>query len=117
MRGFVHRPSWLASSSGELHPEAWRGIHGVPGHLSQRLGVICFVTHDERPTIPSERYSTAQCLCRSLSDCVRNAPDVDYLIAAGLSSSQFGATLFSSPLEFDAVEPQIQGAGPYKLAR
>lgn len=71
-----------------------------------------FVTHDERPTI-GERYSTA---CVSADLRLREVrSDVDYLIAAGLSSSQFGATLFRLRSEFDAVKAQIKGQGASSL--
>ena len=71
-----------------------------------------FVTHDERPTI-GERYSTA---CVSADLRLREVrSDVDYLIAAGLSSSQFGATLFRLRSEFDAVKAQIKGQGASRV--
>ena len=71
-----------------------------------------YVTHDERPTI-GERYTTA---CVSADLRLREVrSDVDYLIAAGLSSSQFGATLFRLRSEFDAVKAQIKGHGANSL--
>ena len=71
-----------------------------------------YVTHDERPAI-GERYTTA---CVSADLRLREVrSDVDYLIAAGLSSSQFGATLFRLRSEFDAVKAQIKGHGANSL--
>lgn len=70
------------------------------------------MTHDERPTI-GERYSTA---CVSADLRLREVrSDVDYLIAAGLGSSQFGATLFRLRSEFDAVKAQIKRQGATNL--
>ena len=71
------------------------------------------MTHDEtRPTI-GERYSTA---CVSSDLRLREVrSDVDYLIAAGLSSSEFGATLFRLRSEFDTVKAQIKGQGATAL--
>lgn len=71
------------------------------------------MTHDEtRPTI-GERYSTA---CVSSDLRLREVrSDVDYLIAAGLSSSEFGATLFRLRSEFDTVKAQIRGQGAKAL--
>lgn len=70
------------------------------------------MTHDEIPTI-GERYSTA---CVSADLRLREVrSDVDYLIAAGLGSSQFGATLFRLRSEFDAVKAQIKGQGATNL--
>lgn len=67
------------------------------------------MTHDEtRPTI-GERYSTA---CVSSDLRLREVrSDVDYLIAAGLASSEFGATLFRLRSEFDTVKAQVRGQG------
>ena len=79
-------------------------------HTSTKRG---YMTHDDtRPTI-GERYSTA---CVSSDLRLREVrSDVDYLIAAGLSSSQFGATLFRLRSEFDTVKAQIKGQGANSL--